>query len=163
MLYKEALYRRFRNTCRATVSVIESESKGQIRNLASSLIICIDGIIGAGKSSLIRKLKNNFTCFEEPVQKWSLLLNLYSDMERYAIPFQFQVLFSQYDQYLLFKNINDLIIVERCPWTSKNVFAQMYIDNGLFDEASALTYHKLSYFRMKWIILFIWTLNLSWP
>ena len=63
-------------------------------------------------------------------------------MERFAIPFQFQVLFSQYDQYLSFKNINDMIIVERCPWTSKNVFAQMYIDNGLFDQASALTYHK---------------------
>ena len=35
-----------------------------------------------------------------------------------------------------------MIIVERCPWTSKNVFAQLYIDNGLFDQASALTYHK---------------------
>ena len=113
---------------------IEGESKGQI--------ICIDGIIGSGKSTLIRKLKDNFTCFEEPVEKWSLLPNLYSDMERFAIPFQFQVLFSQYDQYLSFKNIKDMIIVERCPWTSKNVFAQMYIDNGLFDQASALTYQK---------------------
>ena len=121
---------------------IEGEITGQIHNLASLLIICIDGIIGAGKSTLIRKLKNNFTCFEEPVEKWSLLPKLYSDMERFAIPFQFQVLFSQYDQYLSFKNINDMIIVERCPRTSKNVFAQMYIDNGLFDEASALTYHK---------------------
>ena len=113
----------------------EGESKGQV-------IICIDGIVGVGKSSLIRKLKNTFTCFEEPVEKWSLLPNLYADMERYAVPFQFQVLFSQYDQYISFKNINDSIIVERCPRTSKNVFAQMYIENGLFDEASALTYHK---------------------
>ena len=113
----------------------EGASKEQI-------IVCIDGIIGAGKSSLIRKLKNTFTCFEEPVEKWSLLPNLYADMERFAVPFQFQVLFSQYDQYISFKNINDMIIVERCPRTSKNVFAQMYIDNGLFDEASALTYHK---------------------
>ena len=50
---------------------------------------------------------------------------------------------SQYDQYLSFKNITDPIIVERCPWTSKNVFAQMYMDNGLFDRASTETYHKL--------------------
>jgi len=35
-----------------------------------------------------------------------------------------------------------MIIVERCPRTTKNVFAQMYIDNGVFDEASALTYRK---------------------
>ena len=91
---------------------IEDESKEQT-------IICIDGIIGAGKSSLIRKLKNNFTCFEEPVEKWSLLPDLYADMKRFAIPFQFQVLFSQYDQYMSFKNINDMIIVERCPQTSK--------------------------------------------
>ena len=96
-------------------------------------IICIDGIIGAGNSTLIRKLKNNFTCFEEPVEKWSLLPSLYSDMKRFVIPFQFQVSLSQYDQYMSFKNINDIIIVERCPRTSKNVFSQMYMDNGLFD------------------------------
>ena len=114
----------------------------QNHRLATSVIICIDGIIGAGKSTLIRKLKKNFMCFEEPVEKWSLLPDLYSDMERFAIPFQFQVLLSQYDQYLSFKNINDMIIVERCPRTSKNVFVQMYIDNGLFDQASVLTYHK---------------------
>jgi len=107
------------------------------------LIICIDGIRGAGKSTLIRKLKNNFTCFEEPIEKWSLLPSLYSDMERFVVPFQFQVLLSQYDQYISFKNIDDINIVERCPWTSKNVSAQMYMDNGLFDRTSTLTYHKI--------------------
>ena len=56
-------------------------------------IVCIDGIIGAGKSTLIRKLKNKFTCFEEPIKKWSLLPKLHSDMERYVVPFQFQVYF----------------------------------------------------------------------
>ena len=64
-------------------------------------------------------------------------------MERFVVPFQFQVLLSQYDQYLSFKNITETIIVERCPWTTKNVFAQMYMDNGLFDRASTLTYHKI--------------------
>jgi len=105
-------------------------------------IVCIDGIIGAGKSTLIRKLKNKFTCFEEPIKKWSLLPKLHSDMERYVVPFQFQVLFSQYDQYLSFKNITDPVIVERCPWTSKNVSVQMYMDNGWFDRASTETYNK---------------------
>jgi deoxyadenosine/deoxycytidine kinase len=104
--------------------------------------ICIDGIIGAGKSTLIQKLKKDFTCFEEPIERWSLLPSLYSNMKRFVIPFQFQVLLSQYDQYMSFKNINDIIIVERCPWTSKNVFSQKYVDNGLFDKASILTYHK---------------------
>ena len=50
-------------------------------------LICIDGIIGAGKSTLIRKLKNNFTCFEEPIEKCCLLPSMYSDMKRFVVPF----------------------------------------------------------------------------
>jgi deoxyadenosine/deoxycytidine kinase len=92
--------------------------------------ICIDGIIGSGKSSLITELSNDFTCFQEPVHEWSLLQNFYDDMPTYATPFQFQVLFSFHKLYSTFKNVNDKVLVERCPWSSKNIFADMFIDNG---------------------------------
>lgn len=92
--------------------------------------ICIDGIIGSGKSSLINELSNEFTCFQEPINEWSLLQSFYDDMSTYAAPFQFQVLFSFHKLYSTFKNVNDSILIERCPWSSKNIFAKMFVDNG---------------------------------
>jgi len=92
--------------------------------------ICIDGIIGCGKSSLINLLSENFTCFQEPVHEWSLLQNFYEDMVTYAAPFQFQVLFSYHKLYSTFKNVNDIVLLERCPWSSKNIFTKMLVDNG---------------------------------
>jgi deoxyadenosine/deoxycytidine kinase len=106
------------------------------------IVICIDGIIGAGKSTVTRRLKHLYKCYEEPVDKWTLLPKLYSNMKEYAAPFQFQVLFSQHDQYLSFKNIHDTVIVERCPWTSKNVFASMLIEDGFFDTDAIETYYS---------------------
>lgn len=117
--------------------------------MSKPVIICIDGIVGAGKSTVTRRLKNLYKCYEEPVEKWTLLPNLYNDMVSFAAPFQFQVLFSQHDQYLSFKNIHDTVIVERCPWTSKNVFADMLIKDGFFDSEAIDTYNtfyeRLSY------------------
>ena len=93
-------------------------------------IVSVDGIIGSGKSSLITQLGQDFTCFEEPVHEWSLLQSFYDDMPKYAAPFQFQVLFSFHKLYSVFKNINDKVILERCPWSSKHIFTHMLVDNG---------------------------------
>jgi deoxyadenosine/deoxycytidine kinase len=93
-------------------------------------IVSVDGIIGSGKSSLITQLGEHFTCFQEPVHEWSLLQNFYDDMPNYATPFQFQVLFSFHKLYSTFKNVNDKVILERCPWSSKNIFTDMLVQNG---------------------------------
>ncbi len=46
-------------------------------------IICIDGLIGAGKSTVTHRLKKNlYKCYEEPIDKWTLLPNLYNDMKK---------------------------------------------------------------------------------
>lgn len=93
-------------------------------------IITIDGIIGSGKSSLITQLSDDFTCFQEPVYEWSLLQSFYDDMNAFASPFQFQVLFSFHKLYSTIKNVNDKVILERCPWSSKNIFTHMLVENG---------------------------------
>ncbi|CCV02351.1 Thymidine kinase [Invertebrate iridescent virus 30] len=93
-------------------------------------IITIDGAIGAGKSSLISQLKDDFTCFQEPVEEWSLLQNFYENMPEFAAPFQYQVLFSFHKLYSTFKNVQDKVILERCPWSSKNIFTQLLVESG---------------------------------
>lgn len=110
--------------------------------MASQQVVCIDGLIGAGKSTITRRLKKHYPCFEEPIEKWFLLPDLYRDMKTFATPFQFQVLLSQYEQFQSFKNIQGTLVVERCPWTSKNVFAQMLIDDKLFDETAIETFNN---------------------
>lgn len=119
--------------------------------------ICIDGIIGCGKSSLINQLADDFTCFQEPVQEWSLLQNFYDDMITFSAPFQFQVLFSYHKLYSTFKNVNDIVILERCPWSSKNIFTQMLVENGCIspDEYRLYCdfYNKLSFTTNMYIYL----------
>ena len=62
----------------------------------------IDGIIGAGKSTVLKLLRQNNICLEEPVADWGELLeNFYEDINRYAYPFQLQVLLSQKKQYCI--------------------------------------------------------------
>lgn len=108
--------------------------------------VCIDGIIGCGKSSLITQLKDDFTCFQEPIEDWSLLQNFYDDMPTYAAPFQFQVLFSFHKLYSTFKNIKDTVIMERCPWSSNNIFTKMLVDAG---HIKPLEYEIYSSFYKK--------------
>jgi deoxyadenosine/deoxycytidine kinase len=93
-------------------------------------LVCIDGMIGSGKSSLIEKLSNKYTCFQEPVEDWSLLQSMYKNMSDFAAPFQFQVLFSFHKIWSSIKNIDDLVVVERCPWSSKNIFTKSFVEDG---------------------------------
>lgn len=100
-----------------------------------AFIVSIDGIIGCGKSSLINQLNQKFTCFQEPINEWSLLEDFYRDMKTFAAPFQFQVLLSFHKMYSTFKNVHDKVILERCPWSSKNIFAKMLLEDGYISPA----------------------------
>lgn len=102
----------------------------------SPFIVCIDGLIGAGKSTLIKRLADSYECFPEPVEEWTLLPFLYKDLTRYGPAFQFQVLLSQFNQKQSFSD--GLILVERCPWTSRNVFAPL-----ILDDETLRTYDKI--------------------
>ena len=104
----------------------------------SPFIICIDGLIGSGKSTLIQKLSYDYKCFPEPIEEWTLLPFLYKNLTRYGPAFQFQVLLSQFNQWQSFPKDNNFIIVERCPWTSRNIFAPLILDSD-----SLKTYNKM--------------------
>jgi len=53
-------------------------------------LICIDGVVGAGKTTLgeIFCQKHHFTFFKEPVDNNPLLERFYHDQERYSFPTQ---------------------------------------------------------------------------
>lgn len=121
-------------------------------------VITIEGSIGAGKSSLLEKLKKEkFTCFPEPVKEWSLLENFYDDMYTYSTPFQLQVLLTYHKLYSSFKDRDDKIILERCPWSTKHIFANMLMESGYMrdDEYSLYCdiYNKVAFKTDAYIYL----------
>jgi deoxyadenosine/deoxycytidine kinase len=110
------------------------------------MIISLNGNIGSGKSTLMKKLKEKlspdfFVFVDEPVDIWmnikddkgvDLLTNFYKDQEAYAFKFQMAAYISIVD--LLKKAVRDnpgkIIITERCMHTARNVFSLMLRDTG---------------------------------
>ena len=97
----------------------------------SPFIVCIDGLIGAGKSTLLKQLSKDYKCFPEPVKEWTLLPHAYKNMLVHGSALQFQILFTQFIQKESFPNDKSLILVERCPWTSRNVFVPLILNDKL--------------------------------
>lgn len=122
-------------------------------------IICVEGNIGSGKSTLVENLKQKYSnredvCFlQEPVEQWlqikdkdgtNILEKYYKDQHTYAFPFQMMAYISRLS--ILKKAIENpkykYIITERCLFTDKNVFCQMLYDDGFIDDIGFQIYNK---------------------
>ena len=122
-------------------------------------IICVEGNIGSGKSTLVEKLKQKYlgredVCFlQEPVEQWlqikdkdgtNILEKYYKDQHTFAFPFQMMAYISRLS--ILKKAIENpkykYIITERCLFTDKNVFCQMLYDDGFIDDIGFQIYNK---------------------
>lgn len=110
-------------------------------------IFCIDGNIGAGKTTILNELKNRGYCvYEEELSEWGeLLKRFYSDPKRWMCTLQVAILHSMQKQY---KNIiqqtqqqtqEKIVFIERSPQSSmifvKNGVKQKFIDN---EEANVI-------------------------
>lgn len=107
------------------------------------LIICIDGIPGAGKTTLLNGLLHRYYCFPEPLSEWKLLPLFYENPSKYAFPFHLEILLSQFKQKLKFPNCG-IVLVERCPWTSRHIFAPLLLNENELNLYNQL-YENLKY------------------
>ena len=108
------------------------------------MLISIEGLIGAGKSTLCRLLQENgLDVATEPVNNWcvtadgvthNILEHYYNSPKKYAYVFQTLVLCSRLNQS---KNFDG--IVERCIWTDK-LFAKMQRDLGNMSDVEYAAY-----------------------
>ena len=132
-------------------------------------LFSIDGNIGAGKSTLIKKLEKeikNINSFpvkflSEPVDLWSSIRNtvfdknilelFYSDQIKYGFQFQILVLTSLVKQINNFKRTNKdcILISERSLFTSMFVFAEMLHDDNKLTKIEydilKMLFEQLSY------------------
>ena len=96
--------------------------------------VSIDGSIGCGKTTVIKKLKSlGISVAEEPVHEWTEWLEkYYKNNERWGFSFQMKVIIGQT------KILNDIqqeqtLIMERSPQTVYYVFASMLKDKNIIE------------------------------
>ena len=113
-------------------------------------IYSIDGLIGSGKSTLVRKLKDTLKSIkisnkkvvfiQEPVKIWmetGLLNKYYEDSKRWAYTFQNSAFITR--TQALYDSIQEhgedcIFITERSVATDRHVFAKMLFKSGLMSE-----------------------------
>ncbi len=118
----------------------------------------VEGNIGSGKSTFLKKLSTEFKVVQEPVDEWSKMKNassgknileeFYEDPERNAYLFQSIAFRSRV------KNITDLdenVIVERSIYTDRMVFAEVCKEDGNINEIEWNDYTEWFDFIVKHI------------
>lgn len=111
-----------------------------------SMIVSLEGNIGAGKTSVLERLQaRGYAVRPEPVDEWDdFLTKFYENPAEWALPFNLKVLhsFARID----FSVFDSHIVVERSPSACRHVFGQLaYNDNHLSPAAWDVfkEYHEL--------------------
>ena len=120
-------------------------------------IFSIEGNIGSGKSTLVKRLQEKYTNFiylPEPVDLWnevkdsqgiSILEKFYKDKKGYSFSFQMMAYITRLSQirnYIKTVPGDATIITERCLYTDRYVFAKMLYDTGFIEEIEYTIYIK---------------------
>ena len=124
-------------------------------------IFTIEGNIGSGKSTLVKKLKNTFhnidnikiIFLDEPVSEWenikdkdgkNIIEKYYENQKKYAFSFQMMAYISRIHKIkeILKTHKNVIIISERSVFTDKEIFAKMLYDDNKIEDIEYNIYHK---------------------
>jgi len=110
--------------------------------------ISIIGNIGAGKTTVIRKLHDGtrLPVFLEPVDEWKDWLNLfYTDFRRWSLSFNLKVLMS----FNKWKGINCTALYERSPMCCKMVFTELQKLDGSMSDMELSLFEEI-YEQVHW-------------
>lgn len=110
--------------------------------------IVIDGNIGCGKTTVIKRLNDDIRIpiFLEPLQKWNDLLTLfYENPSKWAFPFNLEVMTSFHEwKYNTFP-----AIYERSPLSCRKVFTQLNHESGHMHHLELMVFDKI-YKELSW-------------
>lgn len=112
------------------------------------LKICIEGNIGCGKTSVMRRIneKTRMPIFLEPVDEWAHWLNLfYEDPQRWGFTFNVEVLMS----FNKWSNVGCTAVYERSPLACKSVFTEIQYKDGHLTYAERELFMKL-FAELSW-------------
>ena len=117
------------------------------------MIISIEGNIGAGKSSLLRILKERnktWSTHLEPIERWqsigkkrsNLLKDFYINPAAKALALQTWITLTKFEQIQMTK-AEDINIIERSINTDRDIFAITNMERGILGEQEFCVYDKL--------------------
>lgn len=127
--------------------------------MSNPLILSIEGNIGAGKSTIIEKLKeymgdvHGILFLKEPLDIWegvkesatgeNILQKFYGNPEKYAFSFQVMAYASRLSMIrdAIERHEPAVIICERSLEADKHIFAQMLHDEGTIDDVNFQIYN----------------------
>ena len=117
------------------------------------MIVTIEGNIGSGKSTLVKKLREHvaskWVFLDEPVDEWlqlkdesnrSLIELFYADKKRYSYTFQNYAYITRMRK-IMETSPADINLTERCVLTDKHVFAKMLTDDGYMNKMEEKMYN----------------------
>lgn len=107
--------------------------------------IAIAGNIGAGKTTLVRKLAHTYQweAHLEAVEDNPYLADFYYDMSKWAFPLQIYFLNSRFNQVLEIQKSQNTIIQDRTIYEDAFIFAKNLKDSRYLDERDYDTYFDL--------------------
>lgn len=125
-------------------------------------IICIDGVVGVGKSTLGEILAKEFkiTFFREPVLNNPLLDKFYYDKKRYSFPLQVFFLNKRFEMIKEAERIGSCIM-DRSIYGDV-IFAKMLMEDGdlskeEFDIYEELLYNMLEHLKKPRLMIYLET------
>lgn len=115
-------------------------------------VVTIEGLIGAGKSELLKVLRDELsrrriptTVIDEPVESWKepapdgtpgILERFYGDQKRWGYHFQTKAFLDRCTAIrdaLAKPEVGEIVLMERCPHTDK-IFMELLHEDGQIDE-----------------------------
>lgn len=132
-------------------------------NAADIPFVFVEGGIGCGKSTLVKKLQEycethnmKYLTIQEPVDIWmnikdengtNMIEAFYSNQEKYSFEFQMMAYISRLEKLQKAyeeakKESYDFVICERSLQTDKNVFCKMLYDEGKINTYGYQIYNK---------------------
>lgn len=100
------------------------------------LVCCIDGNIGAGKSTTLMELKQRgFTVFMEPKDDWQSFLSLFRiDGTRWAFALQMKILKTMIDRFREMMKTKSLTVFVERDFTSCLSFSRVALESGFMTQ-----------------------------
>ena len=107
--------------------------------------IAVAGNIGAGKTTLVKKLAAHFgwTPRLEAVDNNPYLEDFYADMAKWSFPLQIYFLHSRFNQILEIKNSKKTIIQDRTIFEDAHIFARNLLQSGYLEQRDFDNYFSL--------------------
>lgn len=106
------------------------------------MYIAVSGNIGAGKSTLVKKLALHYGFYPiyEAASQNPYLKDFYHDMKRWAFPLQISFLSHRFKQGLAIRNISEGVVLDRTIYEDADIFAENLFRSGYLSERDYQSY-----------------------